>query len=252
MARNRGKKALYEVMSKARAKPGYGRTLEQLHAKRTDEKNRPVTDREPVADRSRTVPGLWKKPKIVQVVAGRIEFSMPYQIAIAFLLVLILVILAVYRLGQFSGSADTQSASMTLENEPRIQPQERTEQPAREALQPAVEPPGNTDLDTQAVPVSTGDNVIVITQYNRHADLVPVKEHFDKYDVETEILMKNGVYFLRTKNKYENPGRPGTDGYNALQRIIQVGAEYKGKAPEGFETFAPHYFSDAYGMKVED
>ena len=30
MARKRGKKALYEVMSKARKKPGFGRTLEKM------------------------------------------------------------------------------------------------------------------------------------------------------------------------------------------------------------------------------
>ena len=64
--------------------------------------------------------------------------------------------------------------------------------------------------------------------------------------------MENGIYFLQTKNRYENFGRPGTDGFNAIQRIAQVGAEYIGQAPEGFETFAPHYFSDAYGKKVED
>jgi len=34
MARKRSKKALYEVMSKARNKPGYGRTLKKMRPKK--------------------------------------------------------------------------------------------------------------------------------------------------------------------------------------------------------------------------
>ena len=43
MARNRGKKALYEVMSKARVKPGSGRAVEPLHSKKTQDDD-PVDD----------------------------------------------------------------------------------------------------------------------------------------------------------------------------------------------------------------
>jgi hypothetical protein len=63
--------------------------------------------------------------------------------------------------------------------------------------------------------------------------------------------MEKGSYFLQTKNRYNNPGTPGTDGYKALQKIIEVGAKYKGQAPPGYVTFAPNFFSDAYGKKVK-
>ena len=79
----------------------------------------------------------------------------------------------------------------------------------------------------------------------------PVQAHFAEYGIETEIVMENGSYFLRTKNRYDNPRTPGTDGYEALQEIIKVGAKYKGKAPPNYETFSPRFFSDAYGKKVK-
>ena len=80
--------------------------------------------------------------------------------------------------------------------------------------------------------------------------MAPVQTHFAGYGIATEIANWGGQYFLITKDRYDNLSTPGTEGYKALQRIVEVGAKYKGKAPEGFETFAPHYFKDAYGMKV--
>ena len=51
MARNRGKKALYEVMSKAKVKPGPGH-LEQLHPKGTEEFE-PSKDNKPAVEKPR-------------------------------------------------------------------------------------------------------------------------------------------------------------------------------------------------------
>ena len=49
MARKRGQKALYEVMSKARTKPGFGRTLEKMRPKKPDEqKDEPVKNKKTV------------------------------------------------------------------------------------------------------------------------------------------------------------------------------------------------------------
>ena len=78
-----------------------------------------------------------------------------------------------------------------------------------------------------------------------------MQAHFSEYGIETEIVAERGHYFLQTKERYDNPDKPGTDGYKALQRIKEIGAKYKGKAPPGYETFAPNYFSDAYGKKVK-
>ena len=63
--------------------------------------------------------------------------------------------------------------------------------------------------------------------------------------------MENGRYFLQTKDRYSNPDKSGTNGYEAKKMITEVGAKYKGNAPAGYESFAPHYFSDAYGKKVK-
>jgi len=93
-----------------------------------------------------------------------------------------------------------------------------------------------------------GDHVIVIATYKQSEDLVPVKEYFGQNGIETNIQERGDYYFLVTKDKFQSPRRTGTDGYAALQRIRQVGADYK--APQGYESFAPNLFQDAYGMKI--
>jgi hypothetical protein len=80
--------------------------------------------------------------------------------------------------------------------------------------------------------------------------LEPVKEHFAQFGIETEIKRIDEWYYLVTKDKYDNPQKPGTDGYLARQRIIELGAQYK--APPGYETFGKEPFHDAYGMKFDD
>ena len=86
--------------------------------------------------------------------------------------------------------------------------------------------------------------------YQVRAHLEPAKEYFDKMGVATEIIEKDNWFYLVTKNKYDNPGKAGTDGYLARQKIIELGAGYK--APAGFETFGPNPFSDAYGKRFDD
>ena len=253
MARYRGKKALYEVMSKNRSKSGYRQTVEQIHPKKSEE-SKAAGDAEfkSVAEKPKSATLLWKKPRIIQVNAGRIEFSVPYQIAIALLLGLLLLILAAFRVGQFFQPTELQ-VTQQLNRGMQTDPAGSDEQGQVSNVKLSTIEKGSPAESRPTKPAkSTGNNVIVLTQYNRHIDLLPVQEHFRKYGIETEVEMEDGIYFLQTVNRYDNPGRPGTDGYAALQKIIQVGAKYKGKAPEGRETFAPNYFKDAYGRKVEE
>jgi len=98
--------------------------------------------------------------------------------------------------------------------------------------------------------VSTGSNRIVIQTFPRKDDLVPVQQYFASKGIATEIRKIRDRYYLVTTNRYDNPGKPGSDGYAARARIIEIGAGYK--APEGLESFAPRLFSDAYGMKLDD
>ncbi len=251
MARNRGKKALYEVMSKGRLKPRYNKTIEQMNPRKPDD-DRPVIERKPAVESSKTVPKWWRKPRMIQLNTGRIEFSMPYQIAIALLLFLILLILTSYRLGQFSQPTRLQASTRSVRQAAATNQENQTERATTDAGRPFITTDNASLGSRQAEPDKlTGDHVIILAEYKRHLDLVPAQAHFDKYNIDTEIVMDNGQYFLQTKDKYNNPDKPGTDGYEAKNIITEVGAKYKGNAPAGYESFAPHYFSDAYGKKVK-
>ncbi|MHC4324934.1 MAG: hypothetical protein ACYSUX_11755, partial [Planctomycetota bacterium] len=97
MTRNRSKKALYEVMSTARVKPEHGKAVEPARPTKPDESALAITQKN-AAGVPKSAAKWWRKPRIVQINVGRIEFSMPYQIAVVLLLVFVFVILAAYRL----------------------------------------------------------------------------------------------------------------------------------------------------------
>ncbi len=255
MARNRGKKALYEVMSKARAKPGQGGTLEQLRPKKTEEDGPDVKQSKLAGEKPEIAAQWWKKPRMVQFNTGRFEFSVPYQLAIALALGFVFVILASYRLGQ--GSVARPQVAGESEGKPlKADQEDATQRAATRIMEPAapredvgqkvVVPPGAEEVEPARL---TGSNVIVLAQLDRPADLAPVKEYFALHGIELEVKKEDSRYFLQTKERYDNPATPGTDGHEALRKIIEVGAEYE--APAGFESFARHHFSDAYGKKVE-
>jgi len=256
MTRNRGKKALYEVMSKARVKPERSKIVEHLQPTKTVD-NAPAVSRkstvrlttEPLGA-AQSAAKWWRKPRIVQLNAGRIEFSMPYQIAVVLLLVFIFLILAAYRLGQSSNPAGLQGTVRTDVTNRQVDSETPVDR-ATSDVSPPPSPPENVQPKAEvAEPAEpTGNNVIVLAQYDRLADLSPVQAFFSEHGIELEIVPESGLYFLQTKQKYDNPSKPGTDGYKALQKIVEVGKEYK--APAGYETFASRLFSDAYGKKVK-
>ena len=201
----------------------------------------------------------WRKPRVIQFNVGRIEFSMPYQFGVVFVLGSVLLVLAAFNLGQFYASTDKNPGDPVKNNsKPPVQEKPITQQkvsdvieqpePIEESVLRNIEKPKPAEPVT---PKSTGNNVIVLKQFGSREDLRPVQAHFAEYGIITEIVLENGIYFLQTKNRYNNPGKPGTDGNEALQEIIKAGAKYKGKAPPGYETFAPRFFSDAYGKKVK-
>jgi len=245
MVRNKRKKALYEVMSKARDKPGFGRTLEKMRPKRSDESKSAVN-----AETSKTTARWMRKPKIVQFNFGRIELSMPYQLAVALVLGLILLVLAAFRLGQEYYLTDQRAIGTAVET-PQINRTTPMEREAADIREPPAPVEDSTLLDEvkPTQPKSTGNNVIVLVEFGARADLVPVRAHFAEYGIDTEIVMENGRYFLQTKNRYDNPRTLGTDGYKVLQEIIKIGAKYK--APPNYEPFTQHLFSDAYGKLVK-
>jgi hypothetical protein len=183
--------------------------------------------------------------------AGRIEFSMPYQVAVAAGLVLVLALLASYRLGQFSGLTVPVGPAPAIgqaQQEPAASPPTRAASDVTPPPAPIERTPPKTEKVVPAVPA--GDHAIVLVQYHAMADLQPVQAHFAEHGILTEVVLENGQYFLQTKQRYKSTS-PGSDGAKAIEKIKEVGALYKGKAPPGYETFARNYFSDAYGRKVK-
>jgi len=241
MARNSRKKALYEVIRHGKGKPSYHKTLGNLYNRdkpsqdsRKDEKKPEIQKQLP-----ERAPDWPIKPKLCQINRGRIELTLPYQLVIAGLLAIILLVLVAFRLGENLGekqSAGLSAARLDTSVEPeKIEPAEPLE------TKPAV-PAGVVN--------SSGDNRIVIQTYQLKSHLAPVQKYFAGFGIATEIIRKGDWYYLVTKNKYEKPNRPGTDGYKARERIVKLGASYV--APEGYEPFGPKPFHDAFGMKFED
>ncbi len=244
MARKRGRKALYEVMNKSRLKSSAGSQLEPLRQEKV-EKETPATLAEDTAVHQESVM-WWKRPKLIQFNAGRIEISLPYQIAIAIVLFLVLLILAAFRLGQLEQKTGG-SAS-------QVQPNEETNLarlPMRDVgLNPALSERISPATEEAESAGPAGNNRIVIQTHQVMTQLMPVKNYFDQLGIGTEIRQVGGRYCLITKAKYQNTEIEGSDGYLAKQRIIELGADYK--APPGYEPFGAKSFASAYGMKVDD
>jgi len=250
MARNRGKKALYEVMSKARSKQGYGRPLEPTHLKRPD-KDKLTTEEKSAVEMPKAAAQWWRKPRIVQLNAGRMEFSLPFPVVIALLLGLVLLVLVAFRLGQ-SSYLNEQGTIESFRETPNIEQENLIERVRSDTRNDTIRTPAPS---TAKPPVTKevepakpkGNNVIVLVEFGRREDLVPVMAHFAQYNIVTEIVNWDGKYFLITKDRYEN-FETGTEGYKVLQKIKQVGPKYK--APANYEPFSTHFFTDAYGRKV--
>jgi hypothetical protein len=240
MARNRRKKALYEVIKK-------GLPKDSMSGRSGPLRPEPVKARVEIPGELPKVPVVdqttdWpRKPLLVQLGTGRIDFSVPYPFAAAAVLALLLLFVVVYRAGQFGGAA--RQGPGTTDSA---------------VVEPAGwKPPvfdgstgGEEVSKTPVVPVAGGGNVIVLQEYPGYADLLPARKHFIDNNIQVEIRQEGNNYLLITKDRYDNFSA-GSAGHAALQRIKEVGALYIGKAPEGYETFAPHYFSDAYGKKVK-
>ena len=268
MARNRGKKALYEVMSNARARQGYGNALEQVHLEKTEEIKSAVEQPKPVAEKTEAAADWWKKPRIAQFNAGRFEFSVPYQVAVVLGLVLVLLVLASYRLGQNSVVLAQLATDEPGQEAEKIDQENAAELASATMTEPAppveYEPPAQNvppvedvtrDVEEVVQPVKPrGKHAIVLAHSGRIEDLYPVVEHFAKEGIALKIApLQGGKYMLRTVEQFESdPAIPGTDGFKVKSEIIRVGPLYKGLAPTGLDTFAPHYFTDAYGDNVED
>jgi hypothetical protein len=276
MARyRRNKLSLYEAMTRSRRrKGGYGRSLEKVSGSgtvRRDERPEKAAEGKPAEQESDVQIPLyqpattwWKRARAVQFNTGRIEFSVSYPVAVAIILGLILLALLAFRAGQYYSAgrsadvnptglipaqpkkADSGSVRNVTDLSARRMADESAVPPADESTRTVVDE-SPAEAKVEFTPLK-GGNVIVLVEYPKRADLVPVQKHFSQFGISTEIVSWGGKYFLITRDRYEGFGA-GSDGYEAKQKIVEVGAKYQ--APDGYETFAPLLFRDAYGKKIE-
>lgn len=245
MARHRKKMALYEVIASKSVTPKESKKFEQLRP----EQKKPETDiAKTNADTSENTVKWPKRPKMLQLNAGRVEISLPYQIAIAVGLGVLLIVALSYRAGQASNTGPQAGFSTPA------MPENTAEQPYEEEIFRDSEPttavenadPKPANPAQNNVTAQQGDNVIVIQYWENKRELVPVKEFFAKQGIKTEILFIKGIYYLVTKQRYEqNPQTAGTEGYFARQKLIDIGSRYK--APAGYGSFK---LDDPYGMMI--
>ena len=200
----------------------------------------------------------WWRLRPVQLNAGRVEISVPYHIGIAGALVVTLVVLGAFRIGQrYPGTGARTPARAASQNAATETTAVRT---AQDNASAAASPDNSS-------PRKEGDHWIVLARHKNEADLLAVVDYFKTNDIELRVhpleptrqwfsenglnagvLPKDDGYLLTTRYLYSNPDKVGTDGYEMMQKIRKVGATYK--APSGKESFAAKRFSDAYGMKV--
>ena len=242
MMRNRKRKALYEVIGNRRPKSNYTEELEHLHPRGSDEE---PTDQDQIIQSSGSAMQWPKRRRLVQLNANRLEISMPYQLVIALFLALILLGLVLFWLGQNFARQKADSAPVT----PKTVQRAVMQLPSSTAQTPA-EAGLSQDVVESGLAKSKATNRIVIQTWSSATQLQPVEKYFAENGVQTEIRRIGDMYYLVTSEKYENPQKPGTDGYVARQKIVELGAKYK--APPGYGSFGPRPFYDAYGMKFDD
>lgn len=252
MARYRGRKPLYEVIRERRRAEEQARRSQSPPSDEaaSPEQKEPSAASESLEESGGTRQGyVWpKRPRAVRFDGERLEVSVPYQVAVAVVLGVVAAVLLSFRLGQWQKSIAQDGGEQTGPSEVQAAPVEKSEperatEPARKESAPVV-----ARRDVQMVE-PRGDHRIVIQQYKIKADLVPAQEYFQRHGIETEIVRRGNTYFLVTNRLFENPERPGTDGERMKQRIAELGRDYKPPSAD-YESFAPHYFGDAYGEKV--
>jgi len=247
MARNNKKMALYEAISRNYSKSSSVNKLEQLHPQ-NNEDIPGFAANSAKNDKNLELGIIWpRKPRIVQINAGRVEFSMPYQLVIALVLGAILFALVVFRLGQFTNDRKNMSGLKITKNITEQLPQPAyTEKRSSKVL---VENVSFESEKSQTADEGRGSNLIVIKQYPTQRDLLPVQQFFADNGIETKIIKSGSAFLLvSAKSTYQNPNKTGTDGFEEKQKIMEIGSRYK--APTGYESFAPTMFKDAYGQKV--
>lgn len=243
MVRKLRKKSLYEVIGKGKLKPFSDKRLE----KRTEQGYDSGSFEKEGSSLGRVTAGKWPtRPKMLHFLDNRLETSIPYTAVVAFALGCLLLFLVFFRLGQLYGQKTGEESDAAITKITKATKPQDAESFQKSEGNGVIYDRSELESRPAEEQQEIGSNRIVIKQYRKREDLEPAKKYFDEHGIETEIEQQDNVYFLVTKkDTYNNPGKEGTDGYIARQKIIEIGAGYE--APPGYERFV---FKDPYGEKV--
>ena len=235
--RSKKRKALYEVIGKTKRRSDPEGIYSDSDAVRS---NIGDEDYDNLAGFDRQNVRWSTRPKLLQFNDSRIEISISYPLAIAGILAFVLLIALAYRTGQSAAGKMKNLTNSTGRTEQPIRPANRAVETG------SIENTENGNITKR----KTGLNRIVIQQLDNRKDLEPVKFFFEGFGIQTRIRLINKTYYLVTEDKYDNPEKTGTDGFEAKQKIIRIGAGYN--PPAGFAGFGQRPFATAYGMKFDD
>ncbi len=246
MGRSVGRKILYEALKRSQERLAKGQAARNLHADETEKKRRTGNNAEnSVADGDFASWPPQRRP--VAAISGRVEFSLPYPMAAVAVLMLVLTCMAIFKVGQISGSnAEKAAASAIKADSAEVYDQDQVFGEEDQAAQGQARTEKKKEDVMLLGPV--GDHIIIIAMCTKSRDLEPVRKYFAGYGIETVIDKRGGDYFLITKKAFQSPKKAGTDGYIALNRIKQLGTAYV--APEGYLGFGAVPFQDAYGDRI--
>jgi len=263
MARYRGQKALYEVIG-GRARNKSARPAAEPLRPEPSQVAKVAIQKVPVVQilpQERVVRPekeviSWK-PKPLQCHDGRIEITLSTRAAVMGSMVLVVCLLACFKVGQWYPGFDSRTLIEKNNSESPTRPGLMTAFSSRQVpVEQVPKMSENEPLKQDLVPAKSVKslaygNAIVIQQYSAVADLVAAGQFFELQGIGTEVVSKGNSYFLITRERFPyNPEAPNTRGYGLLEEIRTKGPAYK--APTGLQSFAPNKFKGAYGRNIDD
>ncbi len=275
MARISKRMSLYEAVNREKLRASQKRTIERLvpFAQREKPPQPPVNtivaeksssgqtaatqlnNQSPNNESNLESVKLWRlKPKIIQFMKDRVEFSVNYQALAVAGFVLILLLLVAYKLGQKAGRSGSGREAAVAAAGQALDVRSPVDVAVSVNPEPVQRPSRVETTDNSAVSAPGGqiaDHIILIASVNLpdRRNLEPVQRHFEKIGIQTQIRRPVGSnkWVLVTTKRFADTSKPGSEGAVMLQRIKEHGLKYQ--TPAGYDGFG-QLFQDAYIMKV--
>ncbi len=258
MARETRRMALYEAIRKGQSKRRGGEKTVRFQLFASARRSSATRKKEVGYYQRLEASGDSGKTRLAALWSRRVKLSLSYPVAACLVVVVAAMLIAAIRFGQLNYDAGWLFFEPVVVSEVADDELLDIQSLIDSALVDTVKDNPTTVTDNKIedrVIVPQGTNVIVIQVFKQRRDLEPVKQHFEKNGIETEIVERGSFFFLRTTQLYHKCSvnrysfNPDYDGDVAMKEIRRVGAMYK--APQGYESFRPNLFQDAYGEKIK-